>query len=209
MLEPEVNSTCKLSGYTWTYHFPYLSYWYICIYYRVLTFPGMKFWKSTRKVKAVKQEDYKSYKSKGRVCSGSKPKPVLLSDSDSEFETPKSQTDSISNEWRDTRKYERKETLTIKLEAINQRLNNLEAEFKAQSEVVRLQEKIVQLEADNRTLSKSVSDVKECFNCIICQAVATFPWMVVLCCSVVMCRNCFQTWSALQPSCPHCRATLD
>lgn len=104
----------------------------------------------------MKQEDYKSYKSKGRVSSGSKPKPVFLSDSDSDFETPKSQTDSISNEWRDTC---RKETLTIKLEAINQCLKNLEAEFKAQSEVVRLQEKIVQLEADNRTLSKSVSDV--------------------------------------------------
>ena len=163
----------------------------------------MKFWKGTRKVKAVKQEEYKCYKSKGRI---SKPKPVLLSDSDSDFETPKSQTDS---EWRNTCKYERKETLPIKLEAINQRLKNLEAEFKAQSEVVRLQERIVQLEADNHTLSKSMSDLKECFNCIICQAVATFPWMVALCCSVVMCRNCFQTWSALQPSCPHCRATLD
>ena len=54
----------------------------------------MKFWKGTRKVKAVKKEDYQCFKGKGCAY---KPKPVLASDSDSDFETlPKFQMDSTS-----------------------------------------------------------------------------------------------------------------
>lgn len=167
----------------------------------------MKFWKGTRKVKAVKEEDYQCFKGKGRAY---KPKPVLASDSDSDFETlPKIHMDftSASKE----RRNEKKEIITIdsdKLDTIDQRLKNLEAEFSSHTEVVRLQEQIAKLEADNHTMSKCVGDVKESFNCIICQTVANFPWMVTLCCSVLMCRNCFDTWSAMQPTCPHCRATL-
>ena len=143
-------------------------------------------------MKAVKEEDYQCFKGKGHAY---KPKPVLASDSD--FETlPRFLTDSMStsNECR----VEKKEIITIdsdKLETIDQRLKNLEAELSSHSEVVRLQEHIVKLEADNHTMSKCASDLKES---IICQSVATFPWMVTLCCSVLMCRNCFDRWSEIQ-----------
>ena len=93
----------------------------------------MKFWRSTRKVKAVKEEDYQTqFKGKRRI---KKPIPVLVSDSDSDFENPRPQTESTSE------RHDNDGIVRIdpnKLDTIDQRLKNLEAELSAQSEVIRL-----------------------------------------------------------------------
>lgn len=174
----------------------------------------MKFWRGTRKIKAVKEEDHEVLakgKSKGKGKGKGRMKhqipPVFPSDSDSDFKLPKLTT------WFQDRKSQGDENrYGNESSRIDQRLENIESQLNIHDDLQRssaqLQVEINKLRVENCTLSQRESDLRASLNCLICKSVAKFPWRVTLCCSVLMCHVCFETWISMQPTCPHCRADL-
>ena len=45
------------------------------------------------------------------------------------------------------------------------------------------------VEEKNRSLERSLENVKVHLSCIICKCVAKFPWLVTNCCAVLMCKD--------------------
>lgn len=64
------------------------------------------------------------------------------------------------------------------------------------------------LEDKNRSLERSLEEVKTFLSCIICKSVAQFPWLITSCCAVLMCKICAERWIVLDSTCPHCRAVI-
>ena len=176
---------------------------------------GMKFWRSTRKVKAVDEASYELlFKGRGKT---KRQVPVDLSDSDSDFKSPKKFHIDLTKDYVAVQTDSGKKGKTTgdrdKLDAIDQCLQHIEVELGHCSDIresnVRLREQIAKLEAENCTMARSVADIKECLSCLVCKAVAAFPWQVTPCCLVLLCRECAETWFTLHQTCPHCRAGVN
>ena len=174
----------------------------------------MKFWRSSRKVKALQEgvqvaiEGQRGKKQHVHV-------PTDFSDSDSDFESPKKLHIDLTADSNVTLHPDNGRTTgdCEKLDAIGQRLQNIEAELILCSDVrqseAQLREQVARMEAENRTMKRSVNDMKECLSCLVCKTVAAFPWKVTPCCSVLMCQECAERWFSLQQTCPHCRTEVN
>lgn len=86
-------------------------------------------------------------------------------------------------------------------EGLNRSLDNYE-------EIERVRRISSCLEDKNRSLERSLDEVKTFLSCIICKSVAQFPWLITSCCAVLMCKTCAERWIVLDSSCPHCRAVI-
>ena len=163
-------------------------------------------------MKAVQEDDYELiFKDKGKA---KLEVPVDFSDDDTDFESPKKKFHIDLTKGPDMTNSSKGGTAGYcdKLDAIDERLQNMEVELilcsDARRNNARLREQITKLEAELGTMAKSVDDIKECFSCLVCKAVAAFPWKVTPCCSVLMCQECAERWFTLQQTCPHCRAEV-
>lgn len=64
------------------------------------------------------------------------------------------------------------------------------------------------MEDKNRSLERSLEEMKVFLSCITCKCVVQFPWLVTSCCAMLMCKRCAERWIVVDSSCPHCRAVI-
>ena len=182
------------------------------VYYHI----GPKYWKTTRKIKIIRQEDYTEFR-------GKKKKRVLpeFSDSDSDFESPHPPKVSKSDFavpgtnrkaecidlTSDSEKSVIKELkiITSRVEAVEESLSQSLENYEELERVRRIS---TCLEEKNKSLERSLEELKKSFSCIICKSVAQFPWLITSCCALLMCKGCAERWILLESSCPHCRAVI-
>lgn len=122
--------------------------------------PGASFWKSTRKIRAISQEDYSSFKGKRKYQ-------PAVSDSDSDFETPPHPRRPSFRE-------------SNEISPVVERIDQMETSLKASMGEI---EKVQQLktESDVSVLSTEVKrtestlySFKKALSCIVCKALATY-----------------------------------
>ena len=95
--------------------------------------------------------------------------------------------------------------ITARMELIEEGLSRL---FDSCEELERVRRISSCLEEKNRSLERSLEEVKVFLSCIICKSVAQFPWLITNCCAVLMCKSCAERWIVVDSSCPHCRAVI-
>ena len=150
---------------------------------------GPKFWKTSKRIHAVKLSDYRKHN----------PAAFQGSSSDSDFESPPCKLSKIlkSSEERDL---------------LEEWLQKVEQELAISSEnskkVAEMQEKDVEKklkEAESR-----YDSVEQCFQCLVCKETATFPALVSTCCNIVLgCKSHVQEWLETTSECPHCREPME
>ena len=162
-----------------------------------------KFWRSTRKIKAVRCDEYERFQKNTSPCT----------DSDSDFESrpPAKRTretiDLTVSE--DTAAG----VLKSRIDSLEQELNKTVEKYE---EKERLRRIVSCLEKENseylnekRSLQFIIDKVKENMSCIICKSMASFPWAITPCCKILNCKECVDRWLVVEESCPHCRAVLE
>ena len=51
--------------------------------------------------------------------------------------------------------------------------------------------------------------LRQCFECLVCNSTTKFPAMVSPCCRIVLgCETCIEQWLVTSPQCPHCRVGM-
>ena len=95
--------------------------------------------------------------------------------------------------------------VTTRLEIVEEELSGFSDK---QEEVERVRRILSCVEEKNRSLERSLEDIKVGLSCIICKSIAKFPWLITNCCTVLMCKNCAERWLHLDNTCPHCRADI-
>lgn len=189
------------------------------------TYIGPKFWRSTRKVKAIRSDDYLEFRGK------KKRSPIFdFSDSDSDFELPPVKKSLLSS----SSKTKTKECIDLtaqgedrvsksndaqgpveinKLKDVTTRIEKIEASLskslEKHEELERVRRIVSCLEEEKQALQRSIEDIKIHLSCIICKTVAKFPWLMTQCCTVLMCKDCGEQWLRMESSCPHCRAIVE
>lgn len=82
---------------------------------------------------------------------------------------------SVINELKD---------VTARIEVIEKGLNRSLDNYE---EIERVRRISSCMEDKNRSLERSLDEVKTFLSCIICKSVAQFPWLITSCCAVLMC----------------------
>ena len=95
--------------------------------------------------------------------------------------------------------------VTTRLEIVEEELSGFSDK---QEEVERVRRILSCVEDRNRSLERSLENIKVGLSCIICKSIAKFPWLVTNCCAVLMCKSCAERWLHLDNTCPHCRADV-
>ena len=153
---------------------------------------GPKVWRSTRKVKAIRNEDYLEF------C-GKKERPLVeFSDSDSDFDLPpfklmKAATNSNLNirecidltasgdgqlndgqmsHFATNAEFTKLKDVTIRMEKIEAGLSK---SLEKQEELERVRRIVLCLEEEKRALKRSIEAMKNHLNCIICKNLAKLP----------------------------------
>lgn len=71
----------------------------------------------------------------------------------------------------------------------------------------------LQGKSDSRQLRETHSrytDIRQCFECLICKETVSFPALVSPCCNIVVgCQSCVEQWLTASPQCPQCRARME
>lgn len=88
--------------------------------------------------------------------------------------------------------------VTTRLEIVEEELSGFSDK---QEEVERVRRILSCVEEKNRSLERSLEDIKVGLSCIICKSIAKFPWLVTNCCAVLMCKNCAERWLHLDNTC--------
>jgi hypothetical protein len=172
---------------------------------------GSKFWRGTRKVKAIRKSDYSAFR-------GKRKKPLnYFSDSDlSDFELPcpispkkidltKTPDDDVIH-VNSNNAPPALQDVVFRLEKCVERSGDID---QLRSQLSTTQNEKEKAEEEAKTASHALEDVKECLSCIICKSVAPFPWIITPCCKILTCRECSNRWLQMEASCPHCRATVE
>ena len=143
-----------------------------------LSYTGPRFWKTSKRIRAVKRSDLKRGKNLASIDSSS----------DSDFD-PR----PLSKRTRTATVEDRLE----KLEGDMQRANSgLLAESNERSELL-------------KKLRKRFSELRQCFECLICKNSAKLPAIIAPCCNIVLgCESCVNQWLTTNPHCPHCRVNI-
>ena len=151
----------------------------VCLYGCYHFCIGSRFWKTSKRIRAVRRSDFK----KGKSIN-------TFSSSDSDFEPPpflkRSKVSDVTIEDR-----------LKKLEADMQRANSeLQEKSKEKSELL-------------KKSKKQFDDLRQCFECVICKCSAKHPAVVSPCCSIVLgCETCITRWLTDNQQCPHCRRNI-
>ena len=146
-------------------------------------FTGAKFWKSSKVIKAIKEDEYRQLES-SKKTSVSKNPPICLSSS----------SDSDSN-----RPLIRKKRSFDSQVKLDDRLSSLE----------RSVDSVYNIQCSKRRKVDSAS-MLNLFSCIICKELAlNKDPLVPQCCSgVVACKLCLEGWIQQSPTCPQCRGSI-
>ena len=174
---------------------------------------GSKFWRGTRKVKAIKKSDYSAFR-------GKRKKPLnYFSDSDmSDFDLPcpispkkidltKTPDDDVIHvNFSNTPPAPALQDVVSRLKKCVERSGDID---QLRSQLAITQSEKEKAEDKAKTASHALEDVKACLSCIICKSVAPFPWIITPCCKILVCRECSNRWLQMEASCPHCRATVE
>ena len=145
-------------------------------------FLGSRFWKTSKCIRAVRKSEVKSRKGKAPLA--------LDSSSDSDFEIPCST--------------KRQRVVQASME---ERLQKLEGEIL--SENADLRGTFSEKEKHLKAVQSRLTEVRQCFECLICKTQATFPAIVSPCCTIVIgCEGCVTQWLSTSSQCPHCRNTI-
>ena len=147
-------------------------------------FIGAKFWKSSKIIKALTEEDYKGLESRRKGGPSKQPLSSICIDSSS------SDSDGIRPLKRQKRSSG--DDISDKLVAIEDMLTTMKSSFDALRHVHR----------PNR--------LSALFSCIICrESSLKHEPLVPQCCSgVVACRQCLEGWFVQSSTCPHCRQCI-
>ena len=159
----------------------------------------MKFWRSTRKIKVVRYNEYERFQNNT----------APFTDSDSDFESRPS-TKNIRETIDLTVSEDTAGVLKSRIDSLEQELNKTVEKYE---ETERLRRIVSCLEKENseypsekRSLQFIIDKVKENMSCIICKSVASFPWAITPCYKILNCKEC---WLLVEETCPHCRAVLE
>jgi len=82
-----------------------------------------------------------------------------------------------------------------------------------ESRLAKIEREISQGNSDSRKLKETqsrYSDLRQCFECLICKETVCFPALVSPCCNIVVgCQTCVDQWLTNSPQCPQCRARME
>ena len=118
-----------------------------------------------------------------------------MSDSDSDFETPPHPRRPSFRESN--------EISPVLMET------SLKASMREIEKVQQLKTDVSVLSAEVKRTESTLYSFKKALSCIVCKALATFPWKVTPCCRIIMCSGCVNRWLSIESSCPHCRASVE
>ena len=144
-------------------------------------FVGSRFWKTSKRIRAVRKSEVKSRKGKTTL--------LLDSSSDSDFELPPTKRQRVVEA------------------SVEQQLQKLEGEILRENADLRgtFSKKEKQLKA----VQNRLTEVRQCFECLVCKAQVTFPAIVSPCCNIVIgCESCIAQWLENSSQCPHCRNAI-
>ena len=180
--------------------------------YTIMCYAGAKFWRGTRKVKAMRRVEYTASRGSGKK----KKMTNYFSDSDlSDFElpAPKKIDLTVDEDAGDT---PAADNVPTNHGPLNDVCHRLEKCIDKVSDLQQLRSQISMLQGDKEKfereaalMKQTIEDLKEGLTCIICKSVASFPWMLTPCCRIITCKECSDRWLEMDPSCPHCRATVE
>ncbi len=58
----------------------------------------------------------------------------------------------------------------------------------------------------NCGMANKYESLRQCFVCVICKSIVTFPAVISRCCGIVLgCESCVAVWYNSNNTCPHCR----
>ena len=148
--------------------------------------PGAKFWKSSKVIKAIKEEEYRHLDSSKKVSKN--PSIYVSSSSDSESNKPLVRTRKRSSDSQ------------VKLDVRVSSLEHL---------VGSIQKSVENMQGRKRSKVDSTS-VLGLFSCIICKdlALANDPLVPQCCSGIVACKECLVGWIEQNPTCPQCRGSI-
>ena len=159
----------------------------------------MKYWKGSRRIKAVTKADYDILSDLRDSVPMSKVKagpPVKKYKVDVRFEELESKLSTMEN------KIHCFESLDAAKERLVVENNQLAASLKALEDEMRCKKK----EMD--ALQKVVSTVKANLQCLICQALLIEGVILPCCNNYGCCDTCIEHWLSDRQTCPYCRADL-
>ena len=162
----------------------------------------MKFWRSTRKIKAVKYVEYTRFMQKNSSH--------YLEESDSDFEppAPKKVKETIDLTIDEDTASALKNRLDLLEHGLNKTLESYEEKEKLRRIITCMEKEKEEILNEKRSLQVAIENVKDRMSCIICKSVASFPWLVTPCYKIISCKECADRWLLVEESCPHCRATV-
>ncbi len=117
---------------------------------------------------------------------------VLDSSSDSDFEAPLP-------------------TKRQKTASLEERLKKLEGEMLRENVHLHAEKDNLHAEKDKqlKAMKNRLTEVRQCFHCLVCKTKATFPAIVAPCCNIVIgCETCITQWLETSQHCPHCRSNI-
>ena len=162
----------------------------------------MKFWRSTRKIKAVKYVEYTRFMQKNSSHYSEE------SDSDFEPPAPKKVKETIDLTIDEDTASALKNRLDLLEHGLNKTLESYEEKERLRRIITCMEKEKEEILNEKRSLQVAIENVKDRMSCIICRSVASFPWLVTPCCKIISCKECADRWLFVEESCPHCRATV-
>ncbi len=182
---------------------------------------GIKYWKTSRRIKAMKLDEYLMFKdiqdfdpcmkaSGSKGCDlewpyqakagtsgvGTNKRPRFDDDEDygSRFELLESKIKLIESDMESQKQWE-VEKATLQLEIDQYVVSMRENEAKLKSE----QSKVDKLQG-------TIQVVKDTLQCTICKELLDAETVMFCCCNLLACKTCANRWIDQSDNCPHCRA---
>ena len=131
----------------------------------------MKFWRSTRKIKAVRCDEYESFQ-KNTV-------PGTDSDSDFECRPPAKRVKETIDL---TVSEDTAGVLKSRIDSLEQELSKTVEKYEEKERLRRivscLEKENSEYQSEKRSLQLIIDKIRESMSCIICKSVASFPWAI-------------------------------
>jgi hypothetical protein len=163
---------------------------------------GSKFWRSNKKIKAMKDEDYNSFIGASRNehddDSDGFEVPAIFTYKKKRVSSPVQVISSSDDEYLCKPSTSRKKSLTGPAPSTNTTL---------------LEERLSKLENNMKKFDEQTqtSDIKAIEERFICKSILSQNCSLLPCCNQLACLECLQQWTSTMtdPTCPLCRASVD